>query len=143
MRRDLAASLHFRNNLIRIARNQPLIRTINDEVEVFENDRPDQARISIRLDNGIESSAVAVGVPTITRRMSYASGCRIGRIFEAVYRTSHLPSEPPMTHFLAAQLAHALYFDISAARRDFSYEPLASTEVGEEKLIEWLLSEGS
>jgi len=81
----------------------------------------------------------AVGAPTITRRMSYGRAYRIGAMLEIAYRLLHLPGEPRMTRFLAAQLAHSHYFDISAARRDLGYEPLVSTEAGEAKLIEWLL----
>jgi nucleoside-diphosphate-sugar epimerase len=45
-----------------------------------------------------------------------------------------------MTRFLAAQLATSHYFDISAARRDFGYEPRMSMAGGMRRLSEWLKS---
>jgi nucleoside-diphosphate-sugar epimerase len=43
-----------------------------------------------------------------------------------------------MTRFLAAQLAKSHWFDISAAQRDFGYQPRVSTEEGMRRLGEWL-----
>ena len=40
-----------------------------------------------------------------------------------VWRLLRRPGEPPMTRFLARQLATAHWFDISAARRDLGYAP--------------------
>jgi nucleoside-diphosphate-sugar epimerase len=39
-----------------------------------------------------------------------------------------------MTRFLAAQLGTSHYFDISAARRDFGYEPRISMAEGMQRL---------
>lgn len=80
----------------------------------------------------------AIGAPTITRKISYARAYRIGGCCEAIYRVMRLRGDPPMTRFLAAQLANSHYFDISAARRDFGYDLLVSTESGERRLIECL-----
>ena len=38
--------------------------------------------------------------------------------------TLRLASEPPMTRFVAEQLATAHWFDIGAAKRDLGYVPL-------------------
>ena len=43
-----------------------------------------------------------------------------------------------MTRFLAAQLGTSHWFDISAARRDFGYDPQISTSEGMQRLAEWL-----
>ena len=42
--------------------------------------------------------------------------------------------EPPLTRFVAEQLATAHYFDLSAARRDLGFEPRISTAQGLERL---------
>jgi nucleoside-diphosphate-sugar epimerase len=48
-----------------------------------------------------------------------------------------------MTRFLAAQLATSHYFDISAARRDFGYQPRVATSKGMQLLAEALADEAA
>lgn len=73
-------------------------------------------------------------LPPIQRSLSYEKARRIGAFFEAIYAIMCWKSEPPMTRFLAAQLACSHYFDISRARRDFGYTPRISTEEGLRRL---------
>jgi len=79
-----------------------------------------------------------LGVARVSRRISYGAARRIGAMLETVYRLLPAEREPRMTRFLAAQLAHSHYFDISAARRDFGYEPTVSTAEGLHRLLPWL-----
>jgi nucleoside-diphosphate-sugar epimerase len=79
-----------------------------------------------------------VDLPPVNKSISFKSAWRIGAVCEAVYRTLRLKGEPPMTRFLAAQLAMSHWFDISAARRDLAYEPRVSTSEGMRRLGEWL-----
>jgi nucleoside-diphosphate-sugar epimerase len=55
---------------------------------------------------------------------------------ERAYRLFRIQSEPPMTRFLAAQLARHHYFDISRARKDLGYVPRVSTAEGMRRLGE-------
>ncbi|GMU37370.1 MAG: NAD-dependent epimerase/dehydratase family protein [Phycisphaerae bacterium] len=64
-----------------------------------------------------------VGAPPITRRLSHRAARALGVACEGVYAALRLRGEPPMTRFLADQLALDHFFDISAARRDFGYAP--------------------
>ena len=77
-------------------------------------------------------------LPPVDKSLSVESARRIGRICEDVYRFLRLRSEPPMTRFLAAQLGTSQWFDISAAKRDFGYEPQISTTEGMQRLRSWL-----
>jgi nucleoside-diphosphate-sugar epimerase len=43
-----------------------------------------------------------------------------------------------MTRFLATQLATTHWFDVTAAHRDFGYEPRIATAEGMRLLGEWL-----
>jgi nucleoside-diphosphate-sugar epimerase len=78
------------------------------------------------------------GLPAVRKTISFRAAWRIGSMLEATYRALRLSREPPMTRFLAAQLASSHYFDISAARRDFGYAPLISTDEGMRRLGDWL-----
>ena len=61
---------------------------------------------------------------------------------EWFYRILHLPGEPPMTRFVAQELATAHWFDIRAAKTDLGYRPLVSTPEGLRRLRVWLQTEG-
>jgi nucleoside-diphosphate-sugar epimerase len=50
----------------------------------------------------------------------------------------HIKSEPRLTRFVARELSTAHWFNISAARRDFAYQPLVSIDTGMERLQAWL-----
>ena len=78
------------------------------------------------------------GLPGVNKEVSLEWAWRIGTVCEAAYRFLSLEKEPPMTRFLASQLATSHWFDLSAARRDFGYEPKISTAEGMRRLGEWL-----
>jgi nucleoside-diphosphate-sugar epimerase len=52
-----------------------------------------------------------------------------------------LSGEPPMTRFIATELAKDHWFDLSAARRDLGYTPRISMAQGTAELIEHLRRE--
>ena len=60
-----------------------------------------------------------------------------GHLMELFYSLTKKTDEPRMTRFLAAQLATSHYFDITAARRDFGYQPKISTAEGMQRLAKW------
>jgi nucleoside-diphosphate-sugar epimerase len=76
-----------------------------------------------------------VGAPAVTRAVSFDNAYRVGAAFELMYRTLGIIREPPMTRFLASQLAKSHYFNISAARRDFGYDPVVSTGEGVRRAV--------
>jgi nucleoside-diphosphate-sugar epimerase len=86
----------------------------------------------------IDEVLALANLPPVKKSMSYATARRLGSVCEAVYRLFRIKGEPPMTRFLAAQLAKSHWFDISAARRDFGYEPRISTAEGMQRLAAWL-----
>jgi 2-alkyl-3-oxoalkanoate reductase len=86
----------------------------------------------------IDEIVALVDLPAVEKSMSLRSASRLGWLCENIYRLLRLEGEPPMTRFLAAQLATSHWFDISAARRDLRYEPRVSTEEGMGRLGEWL-----
>jgi nucleoside-diphosphate-sugar epimerase len=70
------------------------------------------------------------GEPAVARSISFARAYRLGAACEVVYRALRVRTEPPMTRFLAAQMARSHYFDISAACRDFAYRPRILADEG-------------
>jgi nucleoside-diphosphate-sugar epimerase len=59
----------------------------------------------------------------------------VGAACEFVWRVLRRRGEPPMTRFLAAELAHDHWFDITAARRDLGYAPRVSMAQGLAEMI--------
>lgn len=64
-----------------------------------------------------------LNIPPVKRRVSLATAYRMGAVAETVWRVFRLRGEPPMTRFVATELAKSHWFDISAARRDLGYRP--------------------
>ena len=81
-----------------------------------------------------------LGIPPVSRQVSFDKAYTAGVVLEWVYRLLSLRREPLMTRFLAQQLAKSHWFSIAAARRDLGYEPKVSTEEGMRRLKAWLLS---
>ena len=75
-------------------------------------------------------------LPEVARSISFSSAWAAGLVFEYLWKTLRFHGDPPMTRFLAAQLARSHYFDISRARRDFGYEPQVATDEGIRRLGE-------
>lgn len=66
----------------------------------------------------------AANVPVPKKSLSYPAAYRLGAMAELAYRVARIRSEPPMTRFVAAQLALDHYFSIDKARRLLGYEPV-------------------
>ena len=79
-----------------------------------------------------------LGRPEITKRVSLNSAYRIGGIMETLWRVLPLSGEPPMSRFVAKELATDHWFAISAARRDLGYTPRITMAAGTAELIEHL-----
>lgn len=76
-----------------------------------------------------------VGIPEITRRVPLPVAYAAGGLCETVWRLGKKTGEPPMTRFVAKELATDHWFDITAARRDLGYHPQVSVETGTKELI--------
>ena len=86
------------------------------------------------LVNGILHAA---GLPPVRKSISPRVAHLAGSILEGVYRTLHLPGEPPMTRFVAHQLSASHWFNTSAATRDLGYVPEVSIDQGLAHLQAW------
>jgi nucleoside-diphosphate-sugar epimerase len=86
----------------------------------------------------INTLLTGIGEQPITKRVSLPLASLVGAACENVWRLLRLSGEPPMTRFIAAELAKDHYFNLSAARRDLGYAPRVSMQAGTEELIAWL-----
>ena len=77
----------------------------------------------------------ALGEPPVTKCVSLATARRAGAVCEALWRALPLKGEPPMTRFVAEELAKDHWFSIEAARRDLGYEPKVGMAKGTAELV--------
>ena len=77
----------------------------------------------------------ALGVPSVTRRLSLGIARALGAAAEALWRVMPLRGEPPLTRFIAHELASDHWVNISAARRDLGYTPRVTMAEGTAELL--------
>jgi nucleoside-diphosphate-sugar epimerase len=80
----------------------------------------------------------AGNLPPVTRRVSPRLAYAAGALLEVLYAVLWPDAEPPMTRFVASQLATSHWFDLTAARRDLGYEPQVTIAEGLRRLREAL-----
>ena len=85
----------------------------------------------------------AVGAPQVHGTIPFAVAYAAGAVMEGLWKLLSLRGEPPMTRFLAEQLATTHWYDISAARRDFGYVPQVGFEEGLRRLAKSWDTRGS
>jgi nucleoside-diphosphate-sugar epimerase len=78
------------------------------------------------------------GIAPVTRSVPLGVALAAGWLLEKVYGSLLPDAEPPMTRFLARELATAHWFDLTAARRDLGYVPRVSLDEGLQRLGDWL-----
>lgn len=76
-----------------------------------------------------------LGIPKVEKQISLPTAYRVGAVMEGIWKTFRLKGEPPMTRFVATELAKDHYFDISAAKQNLGYQPSVYTEQGMEELV--------
>jgi nucleoside-diphosphate-sugar epimerase len=86
----------------------------------------------------IDEVLALAGLAPVVKSLSLRAAWRLGLACEWAYWLARSKREPPMTRFLASQLATSHWFDIRAARRDFGYEARISTAEGMQRLGQWL-----
>ena len=87
------------------------------------------------LINGILGAA---GLPPVTKKISPALAYAVGGAMELFWKVTRRSGEPPLTRFVARQLATVHWFDISAARRDLGYDSKIKIAEGLKRLAESL-----
>ncbi|HBT96683.1 MAG TPA: 3-beta hydroxysteroid dehydrogenase [Desulfobulbaceae bacterium] len=79
-----------------------------------------------------------LGIAPVRAKIPFAAAYGLGATLESLYTLFRKTSEPPMTRFVAEQLAKSHYFSIDRARRDLGYQPLVTHEEGLRRVVAWL-----
>ncbi len=85
----------------------------------------------------INGLLVAAGEPRVEASLPFGVAYAAGALCELLWHTLPLKGEPPMTRFVAEQLATPHWYDLSAAQRDFGYVPKISVAEGLDRLARW------
>lgn len=81
----------------------------------------------VRLWDFVNRLLAGAGLPPVTRRVPFPVAYAAGATLEATWSVFRLSGEPPMTRFVATELAKDHWFDVSAARRDLGLRPAHDT----------------
>ncbi len=77
----------------------------------------------------------ALGEPLIKKHIPLSAALVAGALCESVWKLFSIKGEPPMTRFVASELAKDHWFSLDAARQDLCYTPRISMEAGTEEII--------
>jgi nucleoside-diphosphate-sugar epimerase len=84
----------------------------------------------------------AAGLPAPTRSIPYRAAYGAGALVEGMWRISGRRTEPPMTRFLAEQLATAHWFDQRETQIALDWRPRVSLDEGFVELGNWYRTAG-
>ena len=84
---------------------------------------------SVELWPWVNSILAGLGHAPLMKRVPLPVAYAVGALCEGLWKVLGRRNEPPITRFVAVELAKDHYFDISAARRDLGY--LANTPMAE------------
>lgn len=83
----------------------------------------------VNLWDFINQILINKGEDPITTSISFSKAFKIGKVLEFIYKTLGIyKPEPPMTRFVATNLAKSHYFSHEKAKRDFNYTVHVSLE---------------
>jgi len=80
----------------------------------------------------------SMNLPPLKKAISFRKAYSLGLGLETLWKIFCLGGEPPMTRFVALQLAKDHWFSTEAARKDLGYEPIVSMQEGLGETISYL-----
>jgi len=96
----------------------------------------------VRIWDWLNDLLTGLSIPRIEKKIPMQTAYKVGAVAEGIWKVLHLPGEPPMTRFVAMELAKDHYFDISAAKDLLGYEAKVTTEAGLAELIRLIGNQG-
>jgi 2-alkyl-3-oxoalkanoate reductase len=76
----------------------------------------------------------AVGAPRVDKEIPFRAAYLAGAALERIWSLLRLSGEPPMTRFVAEQLATPHWYSLAAAARDLGWEPRIGIDEGLQRL---------
>ncbi len=95
----------------------------------------------VNLWQWINTLFAGLDIPRVRARVPFAVAHGAGWLLEMLYGALGRTREPPMTRFVAHQLARSHWFSGARARQILGYRPLVSTQEGLARLQRWLKGE--
>jgi 2-alkyl-3-oxoalkanoate reductase len=83
----------------------------------------------------------ALELPPIRFRISLPVARAMGGAAAGLYKGLKLKQEPPLTPFLASELAQSHYYDISRAKQELGYQPAFTMREATARTVAWLKAE--
>lgn len=94
----------------------------------------------VKLWTWVNALLGALDIAPVTRRVSLPVAYAAGATLEAAWTLSRRTDEPPMTRFLALQLARSHTYDMTPVKRDFGYEERMTMAEATERTVRSLTS---
>jgi len=79
-------------------------------------------------------------LPPLSRSLNFKTAFLLGAGLEGVWNLLKIKREPPMTRFVACQLAHDHWFSIKSAQADLGYEPIKKMNQAMNETLPWFQS---
>ncbi len=92
----------------------------------------------VRLWDWVEQLLRDVGAPPLKKHFTQKTAYRIGALCEALWTVLPLRGDPPMTRFVATQLATSHSYSMEPARLDFGYKELVCLEEATANTVSWM-----
>jgi nucleoside-diphosphate-sugar epimerase len=81
-----------------------------------------------------------IDLPPLSQSLNFKTAFLVGSSLESIWSVLKIKKEPPMTRFVACQLAHDHWFSTKSAEADLSYKPVIKMNQAMEETLPWLQS---
>ena len=81
-----------------------------------------------------------LNLPPLSKSLKFKNAFLIGYGLESLWTLLRIKNDPPMTRFVACQLAHDHWFSIKSAQTDLGYEPIKKMNQAISETLPWLKS---
>ena len=95
----------------------------------------------VKLWSWINSLLERVAIEPIKKKIPLRAAYFLGSICEKLWSLFGRQDDPPMTRFVAVELAKDHYFSIEKAQRILGYQPVVEAEVALKRTAEWIRSD--